>query len=92
MTTDLVLQVLLMAVWRRKPKGTVTIHSDQGSQFTGHTWQAFLRQHGLEPSMSHHGNCHDAAVAESALPLTAPATWATLRPSPKGGQTGQNPS
>ena len=33
-TTDLVLQTLLMAVWRRKPKGTVLIHSDQGSQFT----------------------------------------------------------
>lgn len=27
-TTDLVLQALLMAVWRRKPKGTVLIHSD----------------------------------------------------------------
>lgn len=32
MTTDLVLQALLMAVWRRKPKRSVTIHSDQGSQ------------------------------------------------------------
>jgi len=33
-TTDLVLQALLMAVWRRKPKEKVLIHSDQGSQFT----------------------------------------------------------
>ena len=33
-TTDLVCQALLMAVWRRKPKGTVLIHSDQGTQFT----------------------------------------------------------
>tara|TARA_R110000787_G_scaffold282559_1_gene394495 strand:- start:10264 stop:10392 length:129 start_codon:yes stop_codon:yes gene_type:complete len=31
---DLALQALLMAVWRRKPQSTVTIHSDQGSQFT----------------------------------------------------------
>lgn len=33
-TTDLVLQALLMAVWRRKPRSKVLIHSDQGSQFT----------------------------------------------------------
>ena len=32
--TDLVLQALLMAIWRRKPKNKVLIHSDQGSQFT----------------------------------------------------------
>ena len=31
-TTDLVLLVLLMAVWRRKPKSRVLIYSDQGSQ------------------------------------------------------------
>ena len=30
--TDLVLQALLMAVWRRKPKRRVLIHTDQGSQ------------------------------------------------------------
>jgi putative transposase len=30
-TTDVVLQALLMAVWRRKPKNRVLIHSDQGS-------------------------------------------------------------
>ncbi len=32
--TDLPLQALLMAVWRRKPKAKVHVHSDQGSQFT----------------------------------------------------------
>lgn len=28
MTTELALQALLTAVWRRKPKGTVLVHSD----------------------------------------------------------------
>ena len=69
MTTDLALQALLMAVWRRKPKSTVTIHSDQGSQYTSREWQTFLRQHNLEPSMSRRGNCHDNAVAESFFQL-----------------------
>lgn len=64
-TTDVVLQALLMAVWRRKPKSRVLIHSDQGSQFTSMDWTAFLRAHNLEHSMSRRGNCHDNAVAES---------------------------
>jgi putative transposase len=32
MATEIVLDALLMAVWRRKPKQAVIIHSDQGSQ------------------------------------------------------------
>lgn len=69
MTTELALQALLMAVWRRKPASRVTVHSDQGSQFTSREWQTFLRQHNLEPSMSRRGNCHDNAVAESFFQL-----------------------
>jgi len=63
--TDLVLQALLMAVWRRKPKRRVLIHTDQGSQYTSRDWAAFLRAHNIEHSMSRRGNCHDNAVAES---------------------------
>lgn len=64
-TTDLVLQALLMAVWRRKPKSKVLIHSDQGAQFTSMDWASFLKAHNLEHSMSRRGNCHDNAVVES---------------------------
>jgi putative transposase len=64
-TTDVVLQALLMAVWRRKPKHRVLIHSDQGSQFTSRDWASFLKAHNLEHSMRRRGNCHDNAVAES---------------------------
>lgn len=69
MTCDLVMQALLMAVWRRRPRQTVTVHSDQGSQYTSHDWQRFLQQHNLTASMSRRGNCHDNAVAESFFQL-----------------------
>jgi putative transposase len=68
-TKELVLDTLLMAVWRRKPKSRVTVHSDQGSQYTSHDWQSFLKTHGLEASMSRRGNCYDNAVAESFFQL-----------------------
>lgn len=64
-TTEVVLQALHMAVWRRRPKDKVLIHSDQGSQFTSMEWASFLKHHNLEPSMSRRSNCHDNAVAES---------------------------
>ncbi len=68
-TKELVLNALLMAVWARNPTSTVTVHSDQGSQYTSHDWQSFLKTHGLEGSMSRRGNCHDNAVAESFFQL-----------------------
>lgn len=63
--TSLVLNAPLMAVWRRKPKGNVVIHSDQGSQFTSQEWGDFLKDHNLEASMSWCRNCDDNAIAES---------------------------
>ncbi len=68
-TRELALDALLMAVWRRKPKGKVLIHSDQGSQYTSEDWMLFLKAHNLEPSMSRRGNCHDNAVVESFFQL-----------------------
>lgn len=65
MTTDLVLQALVSAIWKRKPAPGLIIHSDQGSQFTSSDWLSLLKQHGIVPSMSRRGNCHDNAVAES---------------------------
>ncbi|HGG8994832.1 TPA: IS3 family transposase [Enterobacter hormaechei subsp. xiangfangensis] len=69
MTKEIVLNALLMAVWRRNPEKQVLVHSDQGSQYTSHEWQSFLKSHGLEGSMSRRGNCHDNAVAESFFQL-----------------------
>ena len=61
---ELVLDAVLMAVRRRRPRGTV-IHSDQGTQFGSDAWRRFCRSHRLEPSMSRKGNCWDNAVVES---------------------------
>lgn len=69
MTKQIVLDALLIAVWRRKPTNQVMVHSDQGSQYTSYEWQSFLKEHGLEGSMSRRGNCHDNAVAESFFQL-----------------------
>ena len=62
---ELVVDALLMAIWRRKPRRDVIVHSDQGSQYGSDEWQRFCRAHGLMPSMSRRGNCWDNAVAES---------------------------
>jgi putative transposase len=39
-----VLNALLMAVWRRKPKSLVSVHSEKGGQYTSHDWRSFLMQ------------------------------------------------
>ena len=62
---EIVLDALLVDVWRRQPKRAVLIHSDQGSQYSRDEWNQFCQTHGLFPSMSRRGNCHDNAVVES---------------------------
>ncbi|HBO8639864.1 IS3 family transposase [Pseudomonas aeruginosa] len=69
MTSDVAIDALLMAVWRRKPKQEVMIHSDQGSQYSSSGWRSFLKANNLVASMSRRGNCHDNAVAESFFQL-----------------------
>ena len=61
---ELVLEAVLMAVRKRRPRGTL-IHSDQGTQYGSDAWRRFCQSNRLEPSMSRKGNCWDNAVAES---------------------------
>ena len=61
---ELVLDAVLMAVRRRRPRRTV-IHSDQGSEYGSDDWRRLCKTKHLEPSMSQRGNCWDNAVAES---------------------------
>lgn len=64
MVTELVLDALTMAMWRRRPTGPVMIYSYQGSQFGSDDFARWCKDNQLVPSMSRRGNCWDNAVAE----------------------------
>lgn len=64
MTTALVVDALTMAVWRRRPPKGLLHHSDRGSQYASHAYQAELRKHGMVCSMSRKGDGWDNSVIE----------------------------
>ena len=61
---EIVLDALLMSVWRRQPNKTVMVHSDQGSQYGSDDWLRFCSANQLEPSMSRRGNCWEGLPHE----------------------------
>lgn len=65
MTRDLVMAALVMAVGRRRPEPGLIVHSDRGSQYASHAYQALLAAHGYLCSMSRKGDCYDNAAMES---------------------------
>lgn len=65
MTTQLVTDALVMAIWRRGKPEAVLHHSDRGSQYTSEPFQRLLADHGVTCSMSRAGNCWDNAAMES---------------------------
>src|SRR5690606_21070376 len=65
MTAQLVVDALVMAVWRRGMPRELLHHSDQGSQYTSEDFQRLLSSHGIVCSMSRKGDCWDNAAMES---------------------------
>ncbi len=65
MTAQLVLDALMMALWRRGKPGALLHHSDQGSQYTSEDFQRLLSDQGITCSMSRKGDCWDNAAMES---------------------------
>jgi len=65
MTTELVSDALMMALWRRGKPRELLHHSDQGSQYTGESVQRRLRESGIVCSVSRRGDCCDNAAMES---------------------------
>ena len=64
MKKALVIRALMMAISLRKPPPGLIHHSDRGSQYASHAYQALLKQHDMIPSMSRKGNCWDNAPVE----------------------------
>jgi len=65
MKKDLAIRALDMAVALRRPPKDCIHHSDRGSQYCSHEYQARLRKHGFKISMSGKGNCYDNAAMET---------------------------
>lgn len=59
MTKQLVMDALLMAIWRRKPAAGLIFHSDRGSQYCSHAFQKLLKTYAIQSSMSRKGDCWD---------------------------------
>ena len=68
-TTDLVLEALEMAIWRRgqmRAAGAIH-HTDQGSQYTSFAFTRRLKDAGITPSMGTVGDALDNAMCESLI-------------------------
>jgi transposase InsO family protein len=65
MTSDLTVDALKMAIVQRQPELALLHHSDQGSQYTDGTYQALLKDHGIQVSMNGVGSWYDNAPMES---------------------------
>ena len=65
MTAQLVMDALMMAIWRRGRTDALLHHSDQGSQYTSEQFQRLMADNSVTCSMSRSGNVWDNATMES---------------------------
>lgn len=67
MTTDFVLDALEQALYARQPgnDGSLTHHSDRGSQYVSIRYSERLAESGIEPSVGSRGDSYDNALAET---------------------------
>ena len=65
MTSQLVIDALMMAIWRRGKPESPLHHSDQGSQYTSDQFQRLLVEQGITCSMSRAGEVWDNSAMES---------------------------
>lgn len=63
--TEIVVDALRMAVWRRKPAPGLVHHSDRGVQYTALSFAERLEEVGITPSMGRTGTALENAMAES---------------------------
>ena len=63
--TELVVDALEMALWRRKPGAGLIHHTDRGAQYTALSFAKRLEEVGIVPSMGRAGSALDNAISES---------------------------
>ena len=62
---NLVLQTIRAAKKKEKIAAELQLHSDQGFQYTSHSYFKLTKSYGITPSMSRRGNPYDNALAEN---------------------------
>jgi len=65
MKKQLVVDAMSMAINARGDVAGLIMHTDRGSQYCSHKFQALLKKHDIRSSMSKKGDCFDNACAES---------------------------
>jgi putative transposase len=87
MSTELVVDTLRIAVWRRKPAAGLVHYSDQAVHYASISSSRRLREVGLQPSVGRTGSALDNAMVESFV-STFKAELVSRRsfPSRQGGQ------
>jgi putative transposase len=63
--TELVVDALEMALWRRKPDAGLIHHTDRGAQYTALSFGKRLEEAGIVASMGRTGSALDNAISES---------------------------
>ena len=63
--TELVVNALEMALWRRSPDAGLIHHTDRGAQYTALSFGKKLEEAGIVPSMGRVGSALDNAISES---------------------------
>ena len=62
---NLVLSTIRAAKRKEKVTAELQLHSDQGFQYTSHSYFKLTQSYGITPSMSRRGNPYDNALAEN---------------------------
>ena len=64
-SVDLVVKTLQVALSDQTVSAGLALHSDQGHQYSSHSYFQLTQRHQIQPSMSRRGNCWDNAVIEN---------------------------
>ncbi len=82
MASYLVIDTLIMAIWRRGKPDSLLHHSDQGSQYISEQFERLMADHGIDCSMCRSRNVWDNAATER--PVVSAALLGAICPIMQG--------